>query len=324
MIPLTSHSCRVALNTTVTLTKKAPWSFMWYNKSTKNKYVNQLCFSSSSEPPPLDQEKYKLKQGEGRNYKSSTITEIQSNGLNACDSLRHDQKSVQRSKNLGRLEFGKTRRSKHRHWQRKNNERSASLLQFSQYSYRIVSTSDSSCSFSQNETDNRANSSIMQSMNASALLDPLNFCKGTKLPPYVHCGSRSISGTDAAQRLLRGKRDFLGAARKLNNDPVLLDGHGVPPALFQHCVDMADALLRHYGPDIMECSFHNYYSNNKTSGKTPLRVRVRRRDATNLCLPPPSVIDNSRMACGGKGGGNNDKIDWDHNLTLYLTVMVSS
>jgi hypothetical protein len=297
---------------------------MWYNKSTKNNYVNQLGFSSSSQPPPLDQEKYILKQREGRNYKSSTISEIPSIGLNVCDSLQHDQKSVQRSKNLGRLEWGKTRRSKHRHWQRKNNERSASLLQFSQYSYRIVSTSDSSISFSQNRSDNRANSSIMQSMNASALLDPLNFCKGIKLPPYVHCGSRSISGTDAAQRLLRGKRDFLGAARKLNNDPVLLDGHGVPPALFQHCVDMADALLRHYGPDIVECSFHNYYSNSKIGGKTPLRVRVRRRDSTNSCLPPPSVIDNSRMASGEKRGRSNDKIDWDHNLTLYLTVMVSS
>jgi hypothetical protein len=140
----------------------------------------------------------------------------------------------------------------------------------------------------------------------------------------VHCGSRNISGTDAALRLLRGKRDFLGAARKLNNAPVLLDGHGVPPALFQHCVDMADALLRYHGPDIVECSFRNYYGNNKTSGKTPLHVRVRRRDATNLCLPPPSVIDTNRMACGGKRDGNNDKIDWDHNLTLYLTVMVSS
>jgi hypothetical protein len=117
------------------------------------------------------------------------------------------------------------------------------------------------------------------------------------------------------------------AARKLNDDPVVLDGHGVPPALFQHCIDMADALLRHYGPDIVECSFRNHNRSNETSAKAPLQVKVRRRDATNSCLPAPSVVHTSgsdnENNCG-KSLENNDEIDWDHNLNLYLTVMVSS
>lgn len=159
-------------------------------------------------------------------------------------------------------------------------------------------------------------------MNASALLDPLNFCKASaKLPPYTHGASRSINGTDAAQRLLRGKRDLLLAAKNLKNVPVLLDGHGVPPALFQHCIDMAGALLRQYGPDVVKCSFHNHGSK-KTISKTPPHVRVRHRDATNSSLPLSSVI--SKRFCGktsGKHEGDNAEIDWDHNLTLYLTVM---
>jgi len=110
----------------------------------------------------------------------------------------------------------------------------------------------------------------------------------------------------------------------LNDDPVVLDGHGVPPALFQHCIDMADALLRHYGPDIVECSFRNHNRSNETSAKAPLQVKVRRRDATNSCLPAPSAVHTSGSDSEnnfGKSLEHNNQIDWDHNLNLYLTVM---
>ena len=330
---MASRPYRAAVNNTAAFTKKRLQPFSWYNSTTK-KYLYQLCFSTTREPPSSGQEDHTEKHREGQSCTNSSTTEISKSGLrDAHDSLRHYQKPIQRLKNLKRKEWKQTRQRKQQRQQRENNGFPPSLVQFSQYSYKvcsgrdIVSTSAGSSSSASPQKKN-----IMQSMNASALLDPLNYCKGSaKLSPHVSNGSRSISGTDAARRLLRGKKDFLLAARKLDNAPVLLDGHGVPSALFQHCVDMADALLRHYGPDVVECSFHNYYNDNKnnsSSSKVPLHVRVRRRDATNACLPPPSINDDSTINSENNNSDSNSddtngEIDWDHNLTLYLTVMVS-
>ena len=341
---MASRPCRAAVNNTMALSKKRlqPFSRAWYNPTTK-KPLYQLCFSSSKDPPPSGQDEHTEKDREGRSYTSSNTTEVSKNELHG--SFQHDQKPIQRFKNFKRKEWKQkqTRRRKHQHHQhqhqqRENNTFLPSLVQYSQYSYKVcsgrdvVSSSGFSSSSPHQKNGNAATATVMQSMNASALLDPLNYCKSsTKLTPHVNNGSRSINGTDAARRLLRGKKDFLLAARKLNNNaPVLLDGHGVPPALFQHCVDMADALLRHYGPDVVECSFHNYYNGNKNNGssKAPLHVRVRRRDATNACLPPPSINDTPPISnsenTNSNSGEKNSEIDWDHNLTLYLTVMVSS
>lgn len=316
MIPLTSRPCRIAFSTTTALTKKPLRSFLWYNETAKNAHVDQLFFSSSSEPPTFGEEKYSERQREARRYGGST-TEVPS-------ALQYAQDSIPE-----RAE----RRQKRR--QRKSND-SPSLIQFSPYSYRIhdereigIASGSGSTSQQMNRENTGTTATVMKSMNASALLDPLNYCKrSANLTPHVKSGGRSISGTDAARRLLRGKKDLLAAARKLNNAPVLLDGHGVPLALFQHCVDMADALLYHYGPDVVECSFHNYYNNKSnntaSTNKTPLHVRVRRQDATNSCLPPPSFDNMSRISSGnGKRdiAESNEDIDWDHNLTLYLTVM---
>ena len=121
-----------------------------------------------------------------------------------------------------------------------------------------------------------SNRYVLQSMNASALLDPLKYCKTSSRLSSNRSGvSRSISGTDAARRLLRGKKDFILAARSLKTQPALLEGHGVPPKLFQHCIDMADALLLQYSPDAVECTFHNY---NTVLGqsKLPRILRIRR------------------------------------------------
>ncbi|KAG7371309.1 hypothetical protein IV203_019879 [Nitzschia inconspicua] len=165
---------------------------------------------------------------------------------------------------------------------------------------------------------------MLKSINASALLNPRAFCAVSAKSTHTHNVSLSINGTDAARRLLRGKKDCLVAARNMINasSPLMLQGHNVPPELLQHFVNMGDQLLRHYGPDAVECSFHNYHhelsvgnsgdsKNNKVS--LPLHVRVRQRNATNACLPPPAAYD-SRIY-------DNREIDWNYHLELYLTVM---
>jgi hypothetical protein len=134
-----------------------------------------------------------------------------------------------------------------------------------------------------------SNRYVLQAMNASALLDPLKYCKTSSRLSSNRSGvSRSISGTDAARRLLRGKKDFILAARSLKNQPALLEGHGVPPKLFQHCIDMADALLLQYSPDAVECTFHNY---NTVLGqsKLPRILRIRRYEVDQICQDPLQV-----------------------------------
>lgn len=116
---------------------------------------------------------------------------------------------------------------------------------------------------------------VLPVMNASALLDPLKYCKKSSRLSFNRNGvNRSISGTDAARRLLRGKKDFILAARSLKSQPTLLEGHGVPPQLFQHCIDMADALLLQYSPAVVECTFHNY-NNVQRQNKLPHVLRIR-------------------------------------------------
>lgn len=148
--------------------------------------------------------------------------------------------------------------------------------------------------------------SVLPSLNASAMLDPLKYCRTSAKTSHSHGVSRSINGTDAARRLLKGKKEFIDAGRSLRRQPFLLEGHGVPPQLFQHCVDMADALLLQYSPDVVECTFHNY-NYPPGSNKLPSILRIRSREATNQIThwpPNPSLVD-----------------DWDYHLELYLTVM---
>lgn len=287
MIPVASGFCRVAF------TRTPNRRFLRCNPGSESKYSSQLFFSSSSDPPNSDKEQCSVKQRERRRYDRTT-------------SLR----MMEQEKSKRPLQGAK-------------NERKESIVHFSQYSYRIrpgneiPSFFDSSDPPPQSTTERRHEKMLMQCMDASALLDPLKFCKrSAKLSPYVHSGSRSISGADAAKRLLRGKQDLLLAASQLDRKPVMLDGHGVPLALFQHCVDMAGALLDFYGPDSVECSFHNNYESHNLRRTAPHHVRVRRRDASNVFLPPPSVE--------GENSADAANVDWDYNFTLYLTVMVSS
>eukprot|EP00980_Cylindrotheca_fusiformis_P026229 scaffold15521_cov119-Cylindrotheca_fusiformis.AAC.3 len=145
----------------------------------------------------------------------------------------------------------------------------------------------------------------LSSLDASSVLDPLSYCKTTAKTAQTHGVNRSISGTDAARRLLRGKKEFITTARRLRA-PTLLVGHGVPAALFQHCIDMADALMLQCGPDVVECTFHNYNHQGNDS-ILPQVLRIRGRDATNQCSRWPPRDRSST--------------DWNHHMSLYLTVM---
>ncbi|KAL3918308.1 MAG: hypothetical protein SGILL_004300 [Bacillariaceae sp.] len=191
-----------------------------------------------------------------------------------------------------------------------------------------TSTSTSSSTNSSQSSPQSSLPFVLKSINASALLNPRNYCANSAKSTHTHNVSRSINGTDAARRLLRGKKDFFVAAKQMVNvgAPLLLEGHTVPPQLLQHCIDMADQLLRHYGKDVEECSFHNYHqeesatsrsnsnhNSNNQNGKVslPMHVRVRQRDGTNACMPPPHAYDPRVYS----------SIDWEYHLELYLTVM---
>jgi hypothetical protein len=234
------------------------------------------------------------------------------------------QKPVQRFKH-----------SKQKEWSNPNKQHlQSSVFQTTQYScrrrhHRHITLGGATTSVSAVASPDAHVPAMLKSMNASALLNPREFCASSAKSTHTHNVSRSINGTDAARRLLRGKRECLVAARKMINafSPLMLSGHNVPPQLLQHFINMGFHLLQHYGPDAEECSFHNYHHEGKTGnnniGKSndnnnnvslPLHVRVRQRDSTNACLPPPAAYD-SRIY------DNGFFIDWDHHLELYLTVM---
>eukprot|EP00934_Nitzschia_sp_Nitz4_P007337 Nitzschia sp. Nitz4//scaffold10_size219509//132095//133330//NITZ4_001438-RA/size219509-snap-gene-0.399-mRNA-1//-1//CDS//3329532950//7327//frame0 len=154
-------------------------------------------------------------------------------------------------------------------------------------------------------TDGSFRPHVLPTIDAAALLDPLHYCK--KSVRQTPGDNHGINGTDAARRLLRGKKEFILAARSLQRQPAILQGHGVPSLLFQHCIDMADALLLQFTPNAVECTFHNYNLPDATATVLPEILRIRSRDATNRVSPwPPegSLIE-----------------EWDYHLELYLTVM---
>lgn len=139
-------------------------------------------------------------------------------------------------------------------------------------------------------------------VNASALLDTQHYCVRTA------SASTSRSGTEAARRLLRGKRELVHVLRdQLSVDhpsSFVLQGHGVPPQLLQYHVDLADYLLRRCAAD--ECSFSSKHLVESTDQQ-------------------PQSIGWIRVR---KGSGNegrpwplNDPSEWHTAMQLYLTVM---
>jgi hypothetical protein len=234
----------------------------------------------------------------------------------------------------------------------------------------------------------------LPAVNASAFLDPMKYSKKSCTPAagpaaISHGVSKSISGADAMRRLLRGKKEFVQTVRnqlllpehhqnpqkqppKLGGGSsvtkshkaysnlgtakaALLTGHGVPPELLQHFIDMGDALLNDYD-DAAEFSFHNYAHKRSTTPtgmksewhappppspiQLPEVVRIRNADATNRCTkwPPASaaqdnndidnnlndeqevvVVPSSSSSISKENSSSVD--DWNHHLSLYLVSM---
>lgn len=99
---------------------------------------------------------------------------------------------------------------------------------------------------------------------ATALLDPKTYCKQSA------SSTSTISGSDAARRLLRGKRNFWETMRhelvSKNNREVqkmyLLQGHGVPVQLWRHLLDAAYTWL-HHRDHVQELSVQNLFGANQ-------------------------------------------------------------
>lgn len=59
---------------------------------------------------------------------------------------------------------------------------------------------------------------------------------------YVRSGGDSIAGTEAARRLLHGKKDLIVLLRYVQR-PVLVQGHGIPSQVLEHLLESALTLL---------------------------------------------------------------------------------
>mmetsp|Transcript_8053 Transcript_8053/g.11688 ORF Transcript_8053/g.11688 Transcript_8053/m.11688 type:complete len:326 (+) Transcript_8053:174-1151(+) len=134
-------------------------------------------------------------------------------------------------------------------------------------------------------------------LHASAVLDPKHFCRISAAP------NATINGSDAAQRLIRGKRHFLKTIRKETNDEAnqdvqkiyLLRDHGVPNQLLQHHLRIADSWLYQQG-DVYELSVKNVFDTIHYDS-----MLIRSGDGSSLVKVWPE--------------------EWKDDMELYFTVM---
>jgi hypothetical protein len=287
---------------------------------TKQRHSSDKCprFFSSKNPPPRsgtdNKEPEKDSSSEGKKNSAENTSRFKTN-------------TKQRFKETPQKQW-----TQKKHHQSQNSKLQVPVVKPSEYYYY------------RNSTGTNGTRVALPAVDASALLDPRKYCKYSANvlagnAAVTHGVSKSISGTDAARRLLRGKKEFVNAVRSQlldghagsdkrgnssgvanqnrSSHAALLEGTNVPPQLFQHAIDMADALLVHYG-NAAECTFHNYYQQRtstpgqESSRLLPQVIRVRSRNSTNRCSSwPPSTPTASEP-------GSND---WNQNLSLYLTVM---
>ena len=187
-------------------------------------------------------------------------------------------------------------------------------------------------SASRRTTGDDVNAAPLPLLDSSPLLDPARYCKKSALPG----GTTTVSGGDAARRLGRGRtrlgeivRNQLvsldygsgsgsgGRSRKAPGNgngrstgtSFVLDGTGVPRALMQGSLDLADELLRSMD-GAAEISFGNCYD-----GSLDFNVlRVRSKMGDNDPHPWPFVEENWVQS--------KPYMDsWEHRMQLYLTVM---
>lgn len=134
-------------------------------------------------------------------------------------------------------------------------------------------------------------------LHASAVLDPKHFCRISAAP------NATISGSDATQRLIRGKRHFFKTIRNERNDKAnqdvrkmyLLRDHGVPNQLLQHHLRIADSWLCQQG-DAYELSVKNIFDEIHYDS-----MLIRTEDGSSCVKVWPE--------------------EWKDDMELYFTVM---
>ena len=147
---------------------------------------------------------------------------------------------------------------------------------------------------------------------------------------YVRGGGKTIAGTEAARKLLRGKKDLIelvsyavhdqsasssssssSSSKHQSDDAFVLQGPGIPPQVLQHHVDLAARWLLRY--QAQEISFKQF---NKPNGHNSVAAV----DAVNG-IRYAHVRDAET--------GENHVMSWpflddaygEEDLTLYWTVM---
>lgn len=120
-------------------------------------------------------------------------------------------------------------------------------------------------------------------INASALLNTQSYCIQSAK------AATSRSGTEAARRLLRGKKEWLSVIKTQvlynNIDSYVLQGHGIPVQLLQNHVDLADAVLRQCQANLVtfaDLETVKVRNTNGTSHQQPFILNEDMNDAMQL------------------------------------------
>ena len=167
---------------------------------------------------------------------------------------------------------------------------------------------------------------------AGAWLDPSSYCKG---------GGTTIAGTEAARKLLRGKKDLIEllgyAVHSHGKQSLVLQSHGIPRQVLQHHVDFAARLL--YRLQAQEVAFKQFNEMTKYNSVAAIEAVQSLRQ---VLVRNFVTGENQAMAWPvhdhPKGVNNNNNDDdnnndesskqqqapaqqWADDLTLYWTVM---
>lgn len=162
-------------------------------------------------------------------------------------------------------------------------------------------------------TDQRGTAVQFPQIRSTAWLDPAMYCRD---------GGKSIAGTDAARKLLRGKKDLMEllgyavhssklAVRKQPHQSFVLLGHGVPSQMLQHHVDFAAALLTRLGA--AEVSFKQF---NVSQHHNSVAASEAVGDIRWAQVRDVETGENRAESWPLENG-----VHWEDDLQLYWTVM---
>ena len=156
---------------------------------------------------------------------------------------------------------------------------------------------------------------------AGAWLDPSTYCKG---------GGTTIAGTEAARKLLRGKKDLIEllgyAVHSHAKQSLVLQSHGIPRQVLQHHIDYAARLLGRL--EAQEVSFKQFNEITKYNSVAAMdavqslrRVLVRSAvtgESQALPWPLDEVTVEEKES---ENSPPQQQQQWVDDLTLYWTVM---